>query len=406
MGILTGLKILDFSTLLPGPFATMMLADMGADVLKVESPTRVDLIKFLEPMDGEVSAAFGHLNRSKRSLALDLKQEEAKEVVYQLVQEYDIVVEQFRPGVMDKLGIGYEKLKQINPKVIFCSITGYGQTGPRSERAGHDINYLSLAGAVSYSTRKNQAPVPAGIQVADVAGGSMPAVIGILGAVYHREQTGEGQYIDVSITDAVFALNAIYGSGYLVGGVEPEAESLLLNGGHFYDYYETKDQRYFSVGSLEPQFQARLCELIGDPQLLNLSGSVRPEDQRAFKKKLTKVFKQKTFEEWLLLLGDDFDGCVEPVLKFSEAVEHPHFKARNLVVSVPKSEGETQKQIAFPIKFSTQLAEYRHTGVQTGTHSEDILKEVGFDPKTIEILADKGIFGEKKKWRVINEYDR
>lgn len=204
MGILTGLKILDFSTLLPGPFATMMLADMGADVLKVESPNRVDLTKVLAPMDGEVSATFGHLQRSKRSLALDLKQEEAREVVYRLVQEYDIVIEQFRPGVMDRLGIGYEQLKQINPNVIYCSITGYGQTGPLRDRAGHDINYLALAGAAGYSSRKNEAPVPAGIQVADLAGGSMPAVIGVLAAVYHRNQTGEGQYIDLSITDAVF----------------------------------------------------------------------------------------------------------------------------------------------------------------------------------------------------------
>lgn len=397
MGILTGLKVLDFSTLLPGPFATMMLADMGADVLKVESPNRVDLTKFLPPMDGDVSAAFGHLNRSKRSLALDLKHEEAKEVVYQLVQEYDIVVEQFRPGVMDRLGIGYEKLKQINPKVIFCSITGYGQSGPLRDKAGHDINYLSLAGAASYSSRKNHAPIPAGIQVADLAGGSLPAIIGILAAVYHREQTGEGQYIDLSITDAVFALNAVYGSGYLVGGVEPEAESLLLNGGNFYDYYETEDHRFFSVGSLEPQFQARLCELIGDPQLINLSSSQRPDDQQAFKRILTESFKLKTFEEWLTLLGDDFDGCVEPVLKFSESVNHPQIKARNLVVSVPKGHSGSQKQIAFPIKFSTQPAEYRFAGVQTGTHSKEILKEAGFDSETIEKLADKGIFGKKVK---------
>ena len=397
MGILTGLKILDFTTLLPGPFATMMLADMGAEVIKVESPTRDDVTKHLPPMDGEVSAAFAHLNRSKRSLALDLKKDEAKEVVYQLIQEYDIVIEQFRPGVMDRLGIGYETLKQINPKIIFCSITGYGQTGPLRHRAGHDINYLSLAGAASYSSRKGQAPVPAGIQVADLAGGSMPAVIAILAAVYHRSQTGEGQYIDVSITDSVFSLSALFGSGYLVGGMEPEPESLLLNGGHFYDYYETKDHRYFSVGSLEPQFQAKLCNLIGDPNLITLSSSERKDDQQAFKQILIKTFKEKTFNEWLDLLGDDFDGCVEPVLHFSESVEHPHVKARELVVSVPKTDGGSQKQIAFPIKFSTQPAQYRFTGVQTGYHSEEILKEAGFNKETINEFADKGIFGKQVK---------
>ncbi|WP_042357616.1 CaiB/BaiF CoA transferase family protein [Bacillus rubiinfantis] len=397
MGILSGLKVLDFTTLLPGPFATMMLADMGADVIKVESPDRVDLAKHIPPMDGEVSALFGQLQRSKRSLALDLKQNEAKDIIYQLIREYDIVVEQFRPGVMDKLGIGYEKLKEINPRLIFCSITGYGQTGPLRNRAGHDNNYLALSGAASYSARKNQAPVPAGIQVADLAGGSQPAVIGILAAVYHRETSGEGQFIDISMTDAVFSLNAMYGTGYLAGGREPEPESEMLNGGSFYDYYETFDQRYLSVGSLEPQFQARLCTLIGDSNLVKLSSSQSAEDQQAFKMILADAIKQKTFEEWLAILGAGFDGCVEPVLKFSEAVNHPQLQERNMVISVPKPQGGTQKQIAFPIKFSTQPAQYKFTGVQTGTHTEEILKEAGFDYDEIKVLTVKGVFGKQVK---------
>ncbi|TQR15327.1 CaiB/BaiF CoA transferase family protein [Psychrobacillus soli] len=391
MGILSGLKVLDFSTLLPGPFATMMLADMGAEVVKVEAPNRTDLVKYLGPMDGEVSATFGHLNRSKRSLALDLKQPEAKEIIYQLIQEYDIVVEQFRPGVMDKLGIGYGKLKEINPKIIFCSITGYGQTGPLRNRAGHDINYLSLAGVMSYSYRKDQIPVPAGVQVADIAGGSMPAVIGILAAVYHREKTGEGQQIDISLTDVSFSLNAMYGPGYLIGKEEPNPESLLLNGGSFYDYYETKDHRYLSIGSLEPQFQARLCQLIGDPSLIKLSGSELVEDQLAFKEILIKAIKQKTLEEWILFLEDDFDGCIEPVLSFSEAVNHPQLKAREMIVSVPKKNGGTQRQIAFPIKFSTEQAQYHFAGVQTGNDTEEILKEIGLTEEAIHALTKKEI---------------
>lgn len=392
MGILNGLKVLDFSTLLPGPFATMMLADMGAEVLKVEAPNREDLVKYLGSIDGEVSATFGHLNRSKRSLALDLKQSEAKEIIYQLIQEYDIVIEQFRPGVMDKLGIGYEKLKETNPKIIFCSITGYGQTGPLRNRAGHDINYLSLAGLSSYSFRKDQLPVPAGVQVADIAGGSMPAVIGILAAVYHREKTGEGQRIDISITDVSFSLNAMYGPGYLVGKEEPEPESLLLNGGSFYDYYETKDKRYLSIGSLEPPFQAMLCELIGDPSLIKLSSSERKEEQQAFKEILIKAINQKTLYEWVSILEEGFDGCIEPVLSFSEAVNHPQIKAREMIVAVPKKEGGTQSQIAFPIKFSTQQANYRFAGVNTGNDSEEILKEMGHNKDTIDTLKQKGIF--------------
>lgn len=322
---------------------------------------------------------------------MDLKQPEAKEIIYQLIQEYDIVVEQFRPGVMDKLGIGYEKLKEINPKIIFCSITGYGQTGPLRNRAGHDINYLSLAGVTSYSYRKDQIPVPAGVQVADIAGGSMPAVIGILAAVYHREKTGEGQQIDISLTDVSFSLNAMYGPGYLVSKEEPNPESLLLNGGSFYDYYETKDHRYLSIGSLEPQFQAMLCELISNPSLISLCGSELVEDQQAFKEILIKAIKQKTLEEWLLILENDFDGCIEPVLSFSEAVNHPQLKAREMVVSVPKKNGGTQRQIAFPIKFSTEQAQYHFAGVQTGIDSEEILKEMGLTEEAIHALTKKEI---------------
>nr|WP_034638373.1 CaiB/BaiF CoA-transferase family protein [Bacillus manliponensis] len=401
MGILKGLKVLDFSTLLPGPFATMMLADMGADVVKIESPIRTDLLKYVPPVDGDVSAAFAHLHRSKRSLSLDLKKEEAKEVVYKLVQEYDIVVEQFRPGVMDRLGIGYEQLKKVNPKLIFCSITGYGQTGPLKDKAGHDNNYLAVAGVSSYSARRNEAPVPAGIQVADLAGGSMPAVIGILAAVYHREKTGIGQSIDISMTDVVFSLNAIYGAGYLVGGIEPKAESMLLNGGTFYDYYETKDCRYLSIGSLEPKFQKKLCGLIGDLQLMKLSMSSCREEQRMFKEKLTTIIKQKTFDEWLALLGDDFDGCVEPVLTFPEAVHHPHTKARDLIVTVPKVNGGSQQQIAFPIKFSEEEVIYKFAGVQTGEHTEEVLRESGFSEARVQVLKEKNIVGGNK-----SEYKR
>lgn len=192
LGPLASLKVLDFSTLLPGPFASLLLADMGAEVLRIESPTRMDLLRVLPPHDQGVSASHAYLNRNKRSLALDLKQPEALEVIKQLLQDHDIVLEQFRPGVMDRLGLGYEDLKAINPKLIYVSITGYGQTGPYKDRAGHDINYLALAGLSSYTGRADSGPVPLGMQVADVAGGSLHGVIGLLAAVIARQQTGQG----------------------------------------------------------------------------------------------------------------------------------------------------------------------------------------------------------------------
>jgi len=212
MSALANVKILDFSTLLPGPFGTLVLADLGAQILRVEAPGRTDLARIIGELDGDASYAHRYLNRSKKSIGLDLKKPDAIEIVKQLIAEYDVVVEQFRPGVMDKLGLGYQVLKAINPKLIYCSLTGYGQTGPYKDRGGHDNNYLAIAGTQDYSRRVNTAPVPAGIQIADVAGGSMHLVAGLLAAVIQRLETGIGQQIDISITDAAFSLNVFAAS--------------------------------------------------------------------------------------------------------------------------------------------------------------------------------------------------
>jgi crotonobetainyl-CoA:carnitine CoA-transferase CaiB-like acyl-CoA transferase len=393
MSLLKGLKILDFSTLLPGPYATMMFADLGAEVLRVEAPTRPDQIRVTPPFDGEEAAAHGYLNRSKRSIALDLKKAESVELVKHLVKEYDIVLEQFRPGVMERLGLGYEALKESNPKLIYCSLTGFGQTGPFRDRPGHDNNYLAIAGVTGYSHRNGVVPAPMGIQVADVAGGSLHAVIGILAAALHREKIGEGQFIDISMTDAAFALNAIYGSGYLACGIEPEPEQMMLNGGTFYDYYQTKDQRYFSVGSLEPPFKKLLCEAIGRPELIEVGMSDDPEDVHAFKEAVREAFLSKTYAEWLIAFKE-LHACVEPVLKFSEACVHPQIQARGMVVEVPKPDGTTQRQIACPIKFSAGKPEYRHVGSKLGENTIDVLQESGFSLKQIDEWREKGLFGQ------------
>ncbi|MFD3449628.1 CaiB/BaiF CoA transferase family protein [Microbacteriaceae bacterium 4G12] len=375
MALLDSIKILDFSGLLPGPFATMMLADLGAEVLRVESPTRPDLIRSFYPKDGEESAAHGYLNRSKQSITLDLKKPDSVNIVKQLIQEYDVVLEQFRPGVMKRLGLGYEELREVNPNLIYCSLTGYGQNGPYRNRPGHDNNYMAISGVAGYSARKNSSPTPMGIQIADIAGGSLHTVIAILTAVIHRRETGEGQYIDVSMTDTTFALNALFGPGYLTSEIEPEPEKMVLNGGTFYDYYETKDGRYFSVGSLEPPFRQQLCEAIGQPELIELGMSENTEDIFTFKEVLTKAFLSKTYTEWLAIFAD-LPACVEPVLKFSEACEHPQIKAREMIVEVPKPDGTSQIQIACPIKFSAYKPEYRFVGVKIGTHTKEILQKL------------------------------
>jgi len=330
MKSLQTLKVLDFSPLLPGPYATMLLADMGADVLRVESPTRPDLVKFLEPQVNGASAAYHQLHGKKETIQLDLKQTEAVEQVYQLVKEYDIVVEQFRPGVMKRLGLDYDTLKAINPDLIYCSITGYGQTGPYKDRAGHDINYLALSGMMDYSRRQGQSPVPLGMQVADIAGGSHHAVMSILAAVIHRQTTGEGQYLDISMTDAAFALNGMAGAAALAGGEQPLAETGWLNGGTFYDYYETSDGRFMAVGSLEPQFQKVLLEALELQDLAEDCASFTLDSQKKVKQALTEVFINQPFAYWCELFAD-LDACVEPVLTFEEASQHPHIQARKLV---------------------------------------------------------------------------
>lgn len=384
-GPLSSLKVLDFSTLLPGPFASLLLADMGADVLRVESPTRMDLVRVLPPHDGGVSASHAYLNRNKRGIALDLKQAAAVEVVKQLVLEYDIVLEQFRPGVMDKLGVGYQALKAINPKVIYVSITGYGQTGPYKDRAGHDINYLALSGIADQTGRLDSGPLPLGIQAADIAGGSLHGVMGLLAAVIQRQHTGEGQHVDISMTDCIFSLHAMAGAGYLACGEAPKMESQALNGGSFYDYYRTRDGRWFSVGSLEPQFMQQLCAAIGRPELAAHGLSQKAEQQRELKEQIQLEFEKHDFADWCERFAE-LDACVEPMLSLAEAVDHPQLQARELVVEVPRDGKPAQRQIACPIKFSSGLPAPRHAGVAVGAHTAEVLANLGYNAEQIASL--------------------
>lgn len=374
-GPLSSLKILDFSTLLPGPFCSLYLADMGAEVLRIESPTRQDLVRVIPPYADGVSTAHAYLNRNKRSLALDLKQPEAINIVKQLLADHDILIEQFRPGVMQRLGLGYDELKAINPRLIYCSITGYGQTGPLRDRAGHDINYLALSGCASYTGRRNAGPLPLGLQVADIAGGSLHAALGILAAVIHRQQSGEGQHVDISMTDCVFALNAMAGAAALAGKVEPQMEGTMLNGGSFYDYYRTADDRYLSVGSLEPQFMQALAQAIGQPELAGLGLAQDSETQLRLKQTLQQTFASQPLSHWQALFAS-LDACVEPVLSFSEAIQQPHALARQWVVQVPTPNGGSQPQMACPIRFSQTPGSYRNTGGPVGENNAEVLAQL------------------------------
>lgn len=387
-GPLSSLKVLDFTALLPGPFGTLLLADWGAEVIRIESPSRPDMVRMLPPQQDGVSAAHAYLNRSKKSLALDLKKPGGVEVVKALVRDYDIVVDQFRPGVMDRLGVGYDALKAVNPRLIYCAITGYGQTGPYKDRAGHDLNYLSIAGITGYNGRKSSGPAPINVQVADVAGGSYHAVMAILAAVVHRQQTGEGQFIDVSMTDAAFSMHALTAPPALVGGIEPVLEETQLNGGSFYDCYETADGRYLSVGGLEPQFFAQFVTALGHPEWAGRGLALNLPMQRQLKQEIAPLIRARTFAEWCEVFAG-LDCCVEPVLTFSEACQHPHVVARDLLVDV-KTETGTQKQVASPVKFSRTLPRYDFIGVPLGRHTREVLESAGYSAEQIATLEKAG----------------
>jgi alpha-methylacyl-CoA racemase len=390
-GPLQDIKILDFTTLLPGPYATMMLADMGAEVLRVVSGTRLDLTTLLPPFIGKenISAIQAYLGRGKKSLTLNLKDLRAVTIVQQLLEEYDIVIEQFRPGVMAKFGLDYPALKERHPGLIYCSLTGYGQTGPLADRAGHDINYLARSGLMAYSGRKETGPGLTGMQIADIAAGSNNSVIGILAAVIHRQQTGEGQYLDVAMTDGVMAFNAMVGAAYLAEGRELEREGHLLNGGSLYDFYETRDGLYLSFGGLEPQFFAAFCRAIDRPDLI--PGTVVTADLPQVKKEVREILKTKTREEWGEIFKN-YDACLEPVLSLAEALSGPQARERGMVVELPLPGGGSVKQLAHPIKYSETDPEYRHIGVPAGTHTFEILKKLGYTEEVFREFEKTGLF--------------
>jgi alpha-methylacyl-CoA racemase len=390
-GALNSLKVLDFTTLLPGPYATMCLADMGADVLRVVSGSRPDLVDFFPPLvpGTKLSAASTQLGRNKRCMALNLKDPRALKIIHQLIADYDIVIEQFRPGVMAKLNLDFESLIKVNPALIYCSITGYGQTGPLRDRAGHDMNYIARSGIMSYSGKKTTGPGLVGIQIADIASGSNNAVIGILAAVVYRQNTGKGQFIDISMTDGMIAFNAMYGAGFLVDGKDLDREGTLLNGGSLYDYFETKDGQYVSFGGLEPQFFTNFFNTINRPDLI--PGGVYPKGVEKIKQEIREIFLTKTRDEWIEIFNRT-DACFEPVMTLTEVFRDALALEREMLVEVPLRAGGKVKQIANPIKFSVTPPEYRHAGVTAGTHTREVLTGLGYTDEEIANFEKTGLF--------------
>ncbi|CAA7601293.1 CoA-transferase family III domain protein [Acididesulfobacillus acetoxydans] len=347
--MLEEMRILDLTRLLPGGYATQILADLGADVLKVEDPWQGDYLRWMKPhLPGTQDGAYyWTLNRNKKSVILNLKTVEGREDFLKLLREYDIVVEGFRPGVMEKLGLGYQVLQRANPTTILCSISGYGQDGPYRLRSGHDLNYLALAGALSLNGARGGPPVPPAVQVADIGGGGLMAVIAILTAHIARARTGLGQHVDVSMLDGVVSWMAmVYAQLASAGGGLKRGEGPLSGGDICYAVYETADGRYMSLAALEPKFWQAFCTAVERPDLIEKQFTRDP----AARREVEKIFRARTQAEWVSFVGN-LDICCEPVLEPGETAEHPQVKARKLFLAFEHPGGGSVTVPGRPLKF-------------------------------------------------------
>jgi crotonobetainyl-CoA:carnitine CoA-transferase CaiB-like acyl-CoA transferase len=385
---LDGIRVLDLSRLLPGPYATLVLADLGADVVKVEEPRRGDYLRSLPPFAGTHSGAFHALNRSKRSLALDLKAEGGAGVLLRLARSFDVLVESFRPGVLDRIGAGHGALRASIPRLVVCSITGYGQTGPYRELAGHDLNYAAIAGALGMNGPE-EAPLPFGVQAADL-GGAWVAVAGILAALCRRASTGEGALVDVSITEAVLGMMTMQlGMAAARGSPLRRGQEVLSGAAACYRTYRTQDGRFVALSAIEPSFFARFCEAVGRPEL---AGRQHDDGGRGPVRELEALFATRTRDAWARL-GREQDLCLTPVLEGDEPRHDPQLAARGVFGEVATPwEGGAIPAFATPVRVDGASARWRPAPA-LGQHTDEVLAECGFTTGEIAELGARGVAG-------------
>ncbi len=386
---LKNITVLDLSRLLPGPLCSLFLADLGADVIKIEDTETGDYIRWLPPLLDEYGAVYHALNRNKRSMRLNLKTSRGREIFRKLAKTADVILESFRPGTMNKLGLGYNDIKKINPKIIYCAITGYGQDGPYMDKAGHDINYISIAGLLGANGSEGGPPQMPGTQIADIGGGSLLGLSQILLALYQRERTGKGQFLDTSMTDGCFtflmhhlAESAARKSPFRRGGER------LTGGLACYQVYKTKDNKYISMGALEPKFWASILKIIGREDLINKQ--FIEDEQVPLKKELQDIFITRTRDEWLALFQGQ-DVCCEPVYEPEEAENDPHIKARGIFRRFKLKNGAETLQIRTPLRGSKIKECTFRQAPAYGEHTEMILKKLGYNKKEILLLKNKGV---------------
>jgi len=390
---LEGLKVLDLTRLLPGGFCSLLLADFGADVIKVEDTGLGDYVRWAPPYyegaeQSARSALFLGLNRGKRSIRIDLKSERGKEVLLRLVRDADVLLESFRPGVMDRLGVGYERLRQENPGLVYCAITGYGQDGPNRDRPGHDINYLGLNGILGLTGEAGGPPVSAAAQIADLGGGALMGVAGTLIALHERARSGRGQFVDCSMFDGSLSFLAMLAGEMLADGSTPRRGELRLAGGLLcYRPYRCADG-YVTLGALEPKFWAEFCRGVGREDLLDHAFDPPGSDAH---RAVCEVFAARTRAQWEEF-ASEHDCCLEPVLGLDETLEGDLVAAREMVVELDQPGAERPvRLLGVPVKLSRTPADpVRAPGPGLGEHTRDVLAEVGYSPAEIDALHDAG----------------
>ncbi|MEQ1881628.1 MAG: CaiB/BaiF CoA-transferase family protein [Burkholderiales bacterium] len=378
---LAGIRVLDLTRLLPGPVCTLHLADLGADVIKIEDTGAGDYARGLGVPPGEMAPVFAAINRNKRGLRLDLKQTAGVEIFLRLVGTADVVVESFRPGVMDRLGVGYEQCRLVNPRIVFCAISGYGQTGPYRNLAGHDVNYCGYAGFIDQVGPEGGDPVIPNIQVADILGGAVVPAMSILAALLDAKRSGEGRYVDVAMTDGVLAHNyQALAAMAAKGTVKPRGEDFLSGGEPCYAVYRTADGRHMAVGALEKKFWDQVCEVLERPDLKGSHWDRREKDSHWAKKEMEKIFAAYPQSFWVAKFATQ-DCCVTPVLPLHESVKNPQIANRQMVV---KHAGAPQ--FSPPFKMSQFIFAIDRGAPEAGEHTAEILSQIGFDPVEIESL--------------------
>ena len=392
MSALSGLKVLDLSRLLPGGFASLLLADFGADVLKVEDTGMGDYVRWAPPHHEGAeksagSALFLALNRGKRSIRLNLKEEGGREVLLRIVKDCDVVLESFRPGVMDRLGVGYERLREENPGLVYCAITGYGQDGPYRDRAGHDMNYLGLVGMLGLTGEADGPPVQAAGQIADLGGGALMAAFGIMAALRERDSSGQGQLVDISMADGALSWLAMVAARHFADGTRPRRGGLELAGAYVcYRPYPCKDG-WVSLGALEPKFWQAWCAGVGREDLVDRQFDGPDSETRA---EVEGVFVQRTRDEWQRF-ASEHDCCLEPVLELDEALDSELVRAREMVVELDQPGAERAVRVlGSPVKMGRTPADPRRAGPGLGEHTAEVLAGLGYTADEAAALEEAG----------------